>query len=423
MLGGALSLQAAPLTPPIERELTSATGEKLNARIVDISEAQLTILRLPDQARFVFPVERLSAEDRGFVAALYQLNKERGVPKAASMEASRPPATDATETESSLPLPKPGFSRALGMLSQEKDTARLREAVEVVITQMAKQSRRTFPVHYVTLNVWQAVRRLPDQKAAVEWANRLLTAQLNDPSLNEDQRDAVIFMSLTRDARMLFTPEWRAAYEEFAKMRPNSSLIPTMEVAYASSRYRADRAEAKRHLTGLLTASNPELVAAARQQLAHWEQIETVGTIETWRFTAVDGREVDISKMRGKVVLVDFWATWCGPCVKEFPTLKKLHADYHDKGLEIVGIALENTISTQEAAMEKLRQYVKTHELTWPHYADGKGWKTTYAAAYGVNSIPRMVIIDRDGTVIDHRLRGEQLVARIEALLGAKAAK
>lgn len=403
-------VHALPLNPPIERELTSATGEKLPVRIVDITETQVTAVRLRDRVTFLFPVERLSAEDRGFVMGLYQVQK---------LQPQRPPqAAPAASPGLKLPTPKPGFSLALSQLSREKDPEKLREALEVVVTTWPAQSSRGHSTHYVSHGIWQAARRLPDPSATETWLNGLLSAKLNDPALTPDQRDSYIFISLSRNARRLFSPDWRKAVDEFARERPDSPLLAALETSYAGSRYRTDRDEARRHLQSLLSSSNQGLAVAARERLEEWEEWEKLGPVETWRFTAIDGREVDIGKMRGKVVLIDFWATWCGPCVKEFPSLQKLYAEHRDRGLEIVGIALEYDRPTKEASLAKLRDYVAQKNLPWPHYADGNGWKTKFAAAQGIQSIPRMIIIDRQGTVIGERLRGDALVERITGLLG-----
>ena len=125
------------------------------------------------------------------------------------------------------------------------------------------------------------------------------------------------------------------------------------------------------------------------------------------KFTAVDGREVDLSKMRGKVVLIDFWAVWCGPCVAELPNVLKVYEKLHPKGFEIVGISLD-----QDKA--KLEAFVKEKGMAWPQYFDGKGWKNEISSQYGINSIPAMWLVDKKGMVVSTNARGslEELVEK-----------
>jgi len=126
------------------------------------------------------------------------------------------------------------------------------------------------------------------------------------------------------------------------------------------------------------------------------------------KFTAVDGREVDVSKMRGKVVLIDFWATWCGPCVAELPNVLKAYKELHPKGFEIIGISLDSD-------KEKLESFVKEKGMDWPQFFDGKGWKNEISSNYGINSIPAMWLVDQKGMVIDTAARGglEEKVAKL----------
>jgi thiol-disulfide isomerase/thioredoxin len=111
------------------------------------------------------------------------------------------------------------------------------------------------------------------------------------------------------------------------------------------------------------------------------------------KFTAVDGRKVDLADMRGKVVLVDFWATWCGPCREEVPDMVKIYRKFHDKGFEIVGVSLDRDKAEMLA-------FTKENGMVWPQYFDGKGWDNEISAGFGVSAIPIMLLIGRDGKVV-----------------------
>ncbi len=127
------------------------------------------------------------------------------------------------------------------------------------------------------------------------------------------------------------------------------------------------------------------------------------------RFTAVDGRLVDLARLRGKVVLIDYWATWCGPCIGEIPNVAKTYNQYHDKGFEIVGISFD----TSEAA---LRQVTLAKDMPWPQYFDGKSWQNTFGVKYGIHSIPTMWLIDQQGRIVTKNARAN-LAEQVAKLL------
>lgn len=129
------------------------------------------------------------------------------------------------------------------------------------------------------------------------------------------------------------------------------------------------------------------------------------------KFTALDGREVDLSKMRGKVVLIDFWAVWCGPCVAELPNVLKAYEKLHPKGFEIIGISLDSDRA-------KLETFLKEKNMTWPQYFDGKSWKNEISSRCGIHSIPAMWLVDKKGFLASTNVRG-----RLEEEVGLRLAE
>ncbi len=123
-----------------------------------------------------------------------------------------------------------------------------------------------------------------------------------------------------------------------------------------------------------------------------------------------NGKTVQLSSLKGSVVLIDFWASWCGPCRANNPHLVKLYGKYHDKGLEILGISLDNNSDAWKAAIGQ-------DGITWRQVIDIKGWDAASAATYGVNSIPASFLVDKEGIVKAINLVGWQLESKIKTLL------
>lgn len=121
---------------------------------------------------------------------------------------------------------------------------------------------------------------------------------------------------------------------------------------------------------------------------------------------APDGKNVKLSSLRGKYVLLDFWASWCGPCLAEVPNVKAIYEKYKDKGFEVFGVSLDDKQDAWEKAIDK-------HGLTWTHVSSLKGWDCPVAKRYNVTGIPRMYLLDPEGRIVAMDLRGEELQQKV----------
>jgi thiol-disulfide isomerase/thioredoxin len=118
--------------------------------------------------------------------------------------------------------------------------------------------------------------------------------------------------------------------------------------------------------------------------------------------TDLAGKPLSVAGCRGKVTMIDFWATWCGPCLAEMPNVTATYQNYHAQGFEIIGVSLDQNRSA-------LVNYLPAHGMVWPQYFDGQGWDNKLAKKYGVDSIPMSYLLDRHGIIIGKELRGRAL--------------
>jgi thiol-disulfide isomerase/thioredoxin len=142
-----------------------------------------------------------------------------------------------------------------------------------------------------------------------------------------------------------------------------------------------------------------------------WAKVRTVKDI--------DGAEISVAAFKGKVVLIDFWAVWCGPCMSEMPNVIKLYEETHEQGFEVIGISLDS--ETGKYDLQSLKDTIagkgKVAEMPWQQIYDGGGWGSGLAKYYGVNSIPKTVLIDDKGIVVAQGLRGAKLDEKVKELL------
>jgi thiol-disulfide isomerase/thioredoxin len=135
-------------------------------------------------------------------------------------------------------------------------------------------------------------------------------------------------------------------------------------------------------------------------------QVEGIGKPFELNFKdAIGGEPIAMKDLKGKVVVVDFWATWCGPCVAEMPKMKELYAKYKPQGVEFIGVSLDQPES--EGGLSKLKAFVKENDITWPQYFQGEGWQSEFSGSWGINGIPTVFVVDTAGNLYSTEARGE----------------
>ena len=199
------------------------------------------------------------------------------------------------------------------------------------------------------------------------------------------------------------------AIAKFLETHPDDARAPALKLTEAQALETFDPERARALYEETAKNEDKEISDAAKSGL---ELMAMRGKPLELSFTAVDGKKVDLADLRGKVVLVDFWATWCPPCVEEVPALVETYEKFKDKGFEIVGVSLDQ----DKGALEK---FTAENKMTWPQFFDGKGWDNELAKRFNIQSVPTMWLLDREGKLVDASPRS-RLDQAVEAALAAK---
>ena len=161
-----------------------------------------------------------------------------------------------------------------------------------------------------------------------------------------------------------------------------------------------------------------DMILAGMDKQAAAKQVQSAlapgAAFPDFSVTDLNGQPLSVAAHKGHVVLIDFWATWCGPCRAELPNVIATYQKFHAQGFDIIGVSLDSD-------KDKLTAFLPQQAgMTWPQFFDGQGWSNVLAVKYGVESIPFTVLIGPDGKIIQTNLRGEALGAAVEAALAKK---
>jgi len=183
-------------------------------------------------------------------------------------------------------------------------------------------------------------------------------------------------------------------------------VIATLKIANSPMTAKFAKQYLKRY-----AGEEPESVSSLEKDIARLTAFEDGAVAPTFAQMTLDSSGmVGPEDYRGKVLLIDFWASWCGPCRRENPNVVKMYNKHKDQGFDILGVSLDKQYKRWADA-------VKKDNLQWAHVSDLKGWQNAVAQQYGVRSIPATVLLDREGRIVARNLRGRQLENKVAELL------
>ena len=276
--------------------------------------------------------------------------------------------------------------------------------------------KRAVEARTLEYNLLTAVVELGDPSVT----DRMIALQdqlANDPAVDEEQRLSMLLMAAKGALRTTGEPPaarllkakglFLKAHEMFPqRAEPAAYLLQLAEMLLVY-----DQAEAAKDIAQRLDKDGIE-EDIRKEAKALQAKFDRIGKPVDIAFTAIDGRKINLAQLKGKVVLIDYWATWCGPCIAGLPELKATYAKWHPKGFEILGISLDTDL-------EALQTMVKEREMPWPQFFDKENENNRFAEKFGITGIPTLWLIDKQGNLRFSDARAD-LEGKIAQLMAEK---
>lgn len=215
-------------------------------------------------------------------------------------------------------------------------------------------------------------------------------------------------MQAVQEAYAKLMTDAQAKETELIKANPDS-YVSTFVIVSSMGQMEYEQLKERYNLLGEKAKASAQGKAIAAQ-IAKLESTAIGQIAPNFTITTPEGESISLYDIKGKVKLVDFWASWCGPCRGENPHVVEIYKEYHPKGLEIFGVSLDNN---KEAWVKAIAD----DGLVWKHGSDLKGWQSAPAQLYSVTGIPHTVLLDENNKIIAKNLRGDELKQKIAELL------
>jgi peroxiredoxin len=244
-------------------------------------------------------------------------------------------------------------------------------------------------------------------------SNSLLSEKYNkiyeEYQVAEQGGDTARVAQLEKDAAAVEN-EMKTMQKDFVKNNPSSFVAPSI---LAQLSYEMEGSEIETYINAMDTAvANTEMIKDLKKRVVLMKAVAVGQKAPDFTMNDPEGNPVSLySKIGSKLLLVDFWAAWCGPCRRENPNVVKVYSAYNKKGFDVFGVSLDQK-------KEDWLKAIADDKLTWTHVSDLQYWNNAAARMYAVNSIPANFLLDENGVIIGRNLREDALFDKVKEVLG-----